>query len=181
MTDSWDPLIPSHKDLAHRIEFGNGIPEMRPLSSSLAALENVGFEIVHKEDLAERDDAVKWFYPLEGDLMKAQTLWDMFTCWRISWSGRRVTQTALWLMERTGIAPKGTYNVGQALIIAADALVEGGQKKVSSTLKKIDSGMILTCYHSSLHRCSWHQSETSGIMHLLTCYFVKISSLSFFD
>jgi hypothetical protein len=26
--------------------------------------------------LAERDDHVPWYYPLEGDIRKAQTLWD---------------------------------------------------------------------------------------------------------
>ncbi|KAF8518082.1 delta-sterol C-methyltransferase [Gautieria morchelliformis] len=130
MTDTWDPSIPSHKDLAHRIELGNGIPQMRTLGSSISALKTVGFDILHQEDLAERGDAVKWYYPLEGDMRKAQTLWDIITCWRTSWSGKHVTQSVIWLMERTGLAPKGTYDVGEALIIAADAIVEGGQKKL---------------------------------------------------
>jgi Sterol methyltransferase C-terminal len=34
-------------------------------------------------------------------------------------------------MEITGLAPQGTYDVGEALTVAADALVEGGQTKVS--------------------------------------------------
>ncbi len=68
MTDGWNPTIPSHKALAHAIEFGNGIPEMRPLSSVRSALLSVGFEIEHEEDLAERDDPVPWYYPLEGDI-----------------------------------------------------------------------------------------------------------------
>ncbi|KAF8579510.1 hypothetical protein K439DRAFT_1394570 [Ramaria rubella] len=130
MTDSWDPSVPAHKDLAHRIEIGNGIPQMRTVASSLEAMKSVGFEMLHQEDLAERNDAVKWYYPLEGDVTKAQTLWDMFTCWRTSWSGKLVTQNAIWLMEQVGIAPKGTYDVGEALIVAAAALVEGGQKKL---------------------------------------------------
>jgi sterol 24-C-methyltransferase len=130
MTDTWDPSIPSHKDLAHRVELGNGIPQMRTVSSSLAAFKAVGFEILHQEDLAERDDDVKWYYPLEGDIRKAQTFWDILTCWRTSWSGKLVTQNVIWLMEKTGLAPQGTYDVGEALIVAADALVEGGQTKV---------------------------------------------------
>jgi sterol 24-C-methyltransferase len=132
MTDAWDPSIPSHKDLAHRIELGNGVPQMRSLASSISALKTVGFDIVHQEDLAERDDAVRWYYPLEGDVRKAQTFWDMLTCWRTSWSGKHVTQTVIWLMEKTGIAPKGTYDVGEALIVAAEALVAGGQTKVGT-------------------------------------------------
>lgn len=131
MTDLWDPSIPSHKDLAHRIELGNGIPQMRTVSSSLAALKTVGFEILHQEDLAERPDPVQWYYPLEGDWRKAQTMWDMFTCWRTSWSGRLVTHNMLWVLEKIGVAPKGTCEVGETLIVALEALVEGGQKRVS--------------------------------------------------
>jgi len=54
MTDAWDPSIPSHKELAHAIEFGNGIPEMRHLKKARDAMVNVGFTIEHEEDLAER-------------------------------------------------------------------------------------------------------------------------------
>ena len=65
MTDAWDPSVPSHKDLVHRL-VGNGIPELCTIASSLEALKTVGFEVLHQEDLAERDDAVNWFYPPEG-------------------------------------------------------------------------------------------------------------------
>ena len=79
MTDKWDPSIPSHKEVAHGIELGNGIPEMRPLAQAREAIVKVGFEIEHEEDLADRPDPIPWYYPLEGDIRKAQTLWDMFT------------------------------------------------------------------------------------------------------
>ena len=49
MTDRWDPSIPEHKHLAHQIEIGNGIPEMRPIQKAREALVNVGFEILHEE------------------------------------------------------------------------------------------------------------------------------------
>jgi len=39
-------------------------------------LKNVGFEILVDDDLADRDDPVGWWYPLEGNVWKAQTLWD---------------------------------------------------------------------------------------------------------
>ncbi len=131
MTDRWDPSIPEHKALAHEIELGNGIPEMRPLSKARQAIESVGFRIEHEEDLAERPDVVPWYYPLEGDILKAQTAWDYFTVWRMSWSGKFVTHNALRLLEFFRIVPKGTWEVGETLRIAADALVKGGQAKVS--------------------------------------------------
>jgi sterol 24-C-methyltransferase len=140
MTDKWDPSVPSHKDLAHRIELGNGIPEMRPLRLARKALLDVGFELLHEEDLADRPDVVPWYYPLEGDISKAQTWWDYFTVWRMSWSGKLVSHNAMRLMELVGMLPKGTWEVGETLKVAGDSLVEGGQTKVrSSLLSETDS------------------------------------------
>jgi sterol 24-C-methyltransferase len=130
MTDSWDPSIPSHKALAHEIEYGNGIPEMRPIRQSREAFKAVGFIIEHEEDLAERPDKVPWYYPLEGDISKAQTFWDYLTVWRMSWSGKLVTHNAMKLLELLGFFPKGTWQVGEALKVAGDSLVRGGQLKV---------------------------------------------------
>lgn len=139
MTDQWDPAIPEHKTLAHEIELGNGIPEMRPLAKARQALVNVGFTIEHEEDLADRPDAIPWYYPLEGDIRKAQTMWDYFTVWRMSWSGKLVTHNVVWVLEKLGVVPKGTHDVGETLKVAADALVKGGQTKV--------------CYPNRVFRC----------------------------
>ncbi|KAF8259990.1 S-adenosyl-L-methionine-dependent methyltransferase [Lactarius quietus] len=117
MTDSWDPSIPEHKALAHEIELGNGIPEMRHLSKAREALKTVGFKIEHEEDLADRPDS-------------AQTAWDYFTVWRMSWSGKLVTHNALRVLEFFRFVPKGTWEVGETLRIAGDALVKGGQTKL---------------------------------------------------
>jgi len=134
MTDIWDPSIPEHKAIAHQIELGNGIPEMRPLSMAREALKTVGFQIEHEEDLAARPDPIPWYYPLEGDIRKAQTIWDYFTVWRMSWSGMLVSHTAIRMMELIGLVPKGTYDVGESLKVAADSLVRSGQQKVWSIL-----------------------------------------------
>ncbi|KAG1806977.1 S-adenosyl-L-methionine-dependent methyltransferase [Suillus subaureus] len=113
MTDAWDPSIPAHKELAHAIEFGNGIPEMRHLKKAREAMVNFHGII-----------------PLEGDILKAQTAWDYFTVWRMSWSGKLVSHTAIKFMEMLNLLPKGTYDVGESLKVAADALVKGGQTKL---------------------------------------------------
>ena len=103
---------------------------MRPICKSRQALLSVGFEIEHEEDLAERPDEVPWYYPLEGDIWKAQTAWDYFTVWRMSWSGKFMTHNVIRLLEFVGLIPKGTYEVGEALKVAGAALVKGGQTKV---------------------------------------------------
>jgi sterol 24-C-methyltransferase len=148
MTDRWDPSIPDHKALAHEIELGCGIPEMRPLSKAREALKKVGFRIEHEEDLAERPDAVPWYYPLEGDIFKAQTTWDYLTVWRMSWSGKFITHNVLRVLEFLRIVPKGTWEVGESLRVASDALVKAGQRKVSRLLRSLN--IFLTEYITQL-------------------------------
>ncbi|KAL7423949.1 Delta(24)-sterol C-methyltransferase [Cryptotrichosporon argae] len=130
MTDAWDASNPEHKKIQHGIELGDGIAEMRTLSDARKALKAVGFEIVHEQDLADVGDEVPWYYPLEGDIWKAQTVWDMLTCFRTSKLGKFITQNAVWGLEKLHFVPKGTYDVGESLIVAADALVAGGRTKL---------------------------------------------------
>lgn len=171
MTDAWDPSIPSHKTLAHEIEFGNGIPEMRPLRQARAALKTVGFEIEHEEDLAERPDPIRWYYPLEGDIWKSQTLWDCIRVWGMSWSGILVTHTAIRLMEYVRVLPKGTFAVVESLKVAAKSLVEGGQTKVRIfyLVWICRADLFLLC--SSSRRCTWLSTENPKT-ELLSAHFI---------
>jgi len=130
MTDKWDPSNAEHKKIAHGIEVGDGIPEMRSIADSRTALKNVGFEIVHEEDLADRPDEVTWYYPLEGDLRKCQTAWDVVICLGMTRFGIFMTLIILWVLETLRIVPAGTYEVEEALKKAGLALVAGGQQKL---------------------------------------------------
>ncbi|CEH18676.1 sterol 24-c-methyltransferase [Ceraceosorus bombacis] len=130
MTDAWDASDPEHKRIAHGIEVGDGIPEMRPIKAARSALKQVGFQIETDVDLADVGDKIPWYYPLEGDIRKVQTLWDIFMCWRMTWVGKVTTQTTVRVLETVGIAPKGTYDVGESLKVAAEALVAGGKAKL---------------------------------------------------
>jgi sterol 24-C-methyltransferase len=130
MTDAWDPSIPEHKALAHEVEIGNGIPEVRPIAMSRQALRTVGFQVEHEEDLAERPDEVRWYYPLEGNIWNAQTAWDLLLVWGTSWSGQLVTHSAMKVMEMIGLLPKGTQDVVKAMKVARTSLIKGGQTKV---------------------------------------------------
>ncbi len=66
----------------------------------------------------------------ESNIANAQTFWDYFTVWRMSWSGMLVTHNALWVLELLGMVPEGTHDVGEQLRIAAVSLVKGGQTKL---------------------------------------------------
>lgn len=135
MTDGYDKSNPVHRKIAHGIEVGDGIAEMRTIQNARNALKTVGFEIQHDEDLAERPDKIRWYYPLEGDIRKIQTLWDAIMVWRMTWFGKIITQNTVWALEKVGLVPKGTYDVGEALKIAADALVAGGQTKLFTPMQ----------------------------------------------
>jgi hypothetical protein len=123
---------------------------MRHISVARQALKNVGFEIEHEEDLADRPDEIPWYYPLEGDVRKAQTVWDYFTVWRMSKMGQFFTHNGVWAMEKLGFIPKGTWSVGESLRVAGEALVAGGQSKVS----------YLFLFHHIIHGSSLSPSSS---------------------
>ncbi len=58
MTDAYDKSDPHHRHIAHGIEVGDGIPEMRTIQNARDALNTVGFEVLHDEDLADRPDEI---------------------------------------------------------------------------------------------------------------------------
>ena len=103
---------------------------MRPIAECLQALKNVGFEIELHEDLANMGDQIQWFYPLEGDLRKCQTVRDYLTTIAMTRAGRFTTTNFCRVLEKIGLAPKGTVETQKFLEMAADALVEGAQKNL---------------------------------------------------
>lgn len=130
MTEKYDHTDPAQKKIARDIEVGDGIPEMVKASVAKNALEAVGFKIMHEEDLADKGDAIPWYYPLEGDLRKVQSLWDLITVFRMTKVGRNITQLALGTLEKLRLAPQGSKAVGEVLIRASEGLVAGGQQKL---------------------------------------------------
>jgi len=130
MTDDWDPSIPEHKAIAHGIEIGDGIAEMRNIAAARKALNTVGYIVEMDDDLADKGDEVPWYYPLEGDFRKAQTCWDYFVVFRTTWFGMFLTHNILWLMQLLRLVPQGTWEVGETLKAAGEALVRGGQTKL---------------------------------------------------
>ena len=51
-------------------------------------------------------------------------------CWRISWSGRVISHSAIWAMEKVGLLPKGTIEVTYQLKHALKGIVDGGKIKL---------------------------------------------------
>ncbi|CAK9439219.1 uncharacterized protein LODBEIA_P34430 [Lodderomyces beijingensis] len=130
MTDAYDENNEEHRKIAYGIEVGDGIPKMYKREVAEQALKNVGFQIEYESDLADVDDDIPWYYPLAGELKHCQSLGDLYTVFRTSRLGRLITTEAVGLMEKLGIAPKGSKQVTFALEDAAVNLVEGGRKKL---------------------------------------------------
>ncbi|SCU95070.1 LADA_0G13256g1_1 [Lachancea dasiensis] len=130
MTDKYDETNPEHRQIAYEIELGDGIPKMFPAEVARKALTSVGFEVTYDQDLADNDDAVPWYYPLTGEWKYVQTLADLATFFRTSYIGRKFTTTMVTVMEKVGIAPKGSRDVTLALEEAAVGLVAGGKAKL---------------------------------------------------
>lgn len=150
MTDSYDKSNPEHRKISHGIEIGDGIAEMRTIAQARSALKAVGFEILVEKDLAAQGDKIPWFYPLRGNMSECQTLWDYATVIRMTWFGKLVTQSTVKLLEKIGMAHPGTFEVGEALKVAADALVAGGETGLFTPMMLV--GVFQTnyfCLHQS--------------------------------
>nr|CAG8594320.1 11564_t:CDS:2 [Entrophospora candida]CAG8647064.1 10858_t:CDS:2 [Entrophospora candida] len=139
LTDNYDSTNPEHRRIVRGIEYANGIPELFSSSHAEQALKNVGFELVLSKDLADNDDPIAWYYPLEGDPRKAQTFWDFFTIFRMTKLGKFFTRSFVSTLEKTGIMPKGTLQTQYVLETAGDSLVEGGYKKIFTPMH------LMTC------------------------------------
>ncbi|KAH8883222.1 putative DELTA(24)-sterol C-methyltransferase [Thozetella sp. PMI_491] len=127
MTDDYDNSNVEHRKIRLDIEVGNGISNMVPISEGVAAMKNVGFELLHHEDLASRGDALPWYWPLAGELKYMQSYFDFFTVFRMTHLGRSLAHHFTGFLETFGLAPKGTKKTADALAQGADGLVAGAR------------------------------------------------------
>lgn len=139
MTDAYDNEDVAHRRIRLDIEQGDGIAQMVRVEEGVAAMRAAGFELERHEDLADADDeegkgetedAAPWYWPIGSDVRHAQTLGDLVTVLRMNRWTRVVSHNFLGLLEGIRIVPSGTRRTAESLGRAADALVEGGQKKL---------------------------------------------------
>ncbi|KAK3355201.1 S-adenosyl-L-methionine-dependent methyltransferase [Neurospora tetraspora] len=130
MTDNYNNDNVEHRDIRLAIEVGNGISNMVPISEGLAAMKNVGFELLHHEDLADRNDPMPWYWPIAGEIGYMQSYLDFFTVVRMTHTARRILHGFAGLLETVGLAPKGTKKTADALARGADGLVAGAKKNL---------------------------------------------------
>jgi sterol 24-C-methyltransferase len=127
MTDRFDESNAEHCAIRLGIERGNGISHMRPHTDAVDAIKAAGFVLEHEEDLAERPDAVPWYYPLSGEWQYTRTLWDLLSVVRMSRIGRGAMHNFLRALEAVRVAPRGTAQTADELAAGAESLVQGGK------------------------------------------------------
>ena len=118
LTDKFDKTNADHLRIKRGIEIGDGIADMRFTHDVDRGLRDAGFLVEQTRDMCH-DGTLPWWQPLEPELSLAN-----FPRTRI---GRNVTDLALLVMESVGLAPKGSRQISQTLITAADHLVEGAK------------------------------------------------------
>ncbi len=121
MTDLYDEDNPEHVRIRKEIEKYDGLPTLRTVAQSRAALEKAGFEILEEDDWAQHGDKhLKWYSSLAAEELD-------LTGVRRTKVGQFVMGAFVKALELLGIAPKGTREVQKMLNAGADALVEGGR------------------------------------------------------
>ncbi|KAH8819289.1 S-adenosyl-L-methionine-dependent methyltransferase [Xylogone sp. PMI_703] len=131
MTEAYDNNNMDHRRIRLDIEQGDGIAQMVKISDGVAAIKAAGFELETSYDLAADDDgAAPWYWPLGTDFRYAQTIGDALTVLRMNKWGRVIAHGFMSLLESASVLPSGTSKTAESLARAADALVEGGKKKL---------------------------------------------------
>lgn len=124
LTERFDVDDAEHCDIRDRIEHSNGTPDLLTTQQQLDAVKYAGFEILSATDKArESNPDTPWYIALQGRDISLASLA------RIP-AGRRVTAAVTSFLERIRIAPAGTGEAAKLLNVAADSLVEGGERKI---------------------------------------------------
>ncbi|PIN08616.1 SAM-dependent methyltransferase [Handroanthus impetiginosus] len=105
-----------------KIELGNGLPNIRLTRECLDALKKTGFEVVWERDLA-LDSPIPWYLPIDTSHFSLRNF-------HLTGIGRFFNRNMLVVLEKIGIAPKGSQRVHVFLDKGAEGLVAGGKKGI---------------------------------------------------
>lgn len=124
-TDKYDPKNKDHVRIKEGIEVGNSLPTIVHYSEIIKNLEDSGFEVLEHFDAnrnAHSEHEIPWYDTLNGKMS--------ISGFRMTYVGRNLTHTMVWLLELVGIAPKGTTEVSALLNATALDLVESGRYEI---------------------------------------------------
>ncbi|KAG5488645.1 hypothetical protein JIQ42_00257 [Leishmania sp. Namibia] len=125
MTDKYNPDDEYHRKIKHRIELGDGLPEMETYKQVIKYVKQAGFVVEESIDVIEQFESssiksIPWYQPLLGSYSSLQGL-------RSTPMGRIFTNAMCRVLEFLHLAPRGTHKATEILEEAAKGLVIGGQ------------------------------------------------------
>ena len=128
LTDRFDAANLDHRRIKADIELGGGLLDIDYRSTVDDALRTVGFEILEASDLAEQDGpSIPWYQPFVGSGVSLASF-------RSSGIGRAITHQSIRVLERLGIAPRGSARVAENLNLCAAAMTEAGRLGIFSPM-----------------------------------------------
>jgi len=122
LTDTYDDNNSKHKKARQQIEKGNALPQLITDKQAIQALKNVGFEIISAADLhvyATDNGQLPWWGTLDAKCSLENL--------PQSYVATLVTHVLCSVLEKVGMAAKGTTRAHDILLEARDGLVAGGQ------------------------------------------------------
>lgn len=121
VTGQFNPDSPTHRQIKSDIENGGALPDIPVANQIDDALQQVGFELLETQDLAENPGpGIPWYHPLAGPRFS-------IAGFRSSQVGRMATRSILRLLEGLRVVPKGTVRVSEILNLCATGLVASGR------------------------------------------------------
>ena len=135
LDNSYDASNPEHRQISYDIEIGDGIPAMVKKSVAVDAFKEVGFEVIHDEDLADKGDEVPWYYPLDGQLQHTRSVADFVKVLLMTQPMRVISHGFLGFLSMLRLAPPDANKTANALGVAANALVAGGKVKLFTPMQ----------------------------------------------
>ena len=121
LTPAYDAGNPEHRRFKKLMEHGGSLPDIPPFEGVTDALKQVGFELLEARDLAYGSDSERpWYNALEGGEFSLRSLPRTSV-------GRKITNAAVWTLEKVGAVPKGTMTVQKLLDKGAEGYVGAGR------------------------------------------------------
>lgn len=123
LTDRYDDKNPQHREIKKGIEEGDALPDLVSTKHVEQAMATAGFHQISGRDLVDDSDSeTPWYLPLSAGFT--------VTGFKHTQLGRWVTGNMVRVLERTGVAPRGTIAVSDFLQRAATSLVAGGKQRI---------------------------------------------------
>ncbi len=124
MNDKYDPANLEHKRIKEDVEYGNSICKLYTTAEINKKLEEAGFVLEETTDLTQTNlgNDVPWYSTLKSGWSLKQI--------RQTKASRNIMKGIFTVSEAIGLVKKGVVKTQKILLVAADSLVQAGEKGI---------------------------------------------------